>query len=96
MACSTMTPPDRTSERLTRVEENSSSLKKSFAVMTESLKTYENYNKRITAIETDMKALQHTVEQSKMIIDMIKWGVMLLIPALLSVFGALAWELLFK
>jgi len=61
----------------------------SVAAIASSLEYLNKLDNKIRELETSLKDAQIAIHHNKLVIDMIKWSVALIVPTMLSVFGAL-------
>ena len=89
-----MDPCDRLEARLTSLEDKMGRLAEAMASLAANLTHLSKIETRLDSYKSDLDAAHGIIRQNKMVIDAIKWTVMLIVPATLSVFAAFAVEII--
>jgi hypothetical protein len=84
----------RIEQRLNAIEGRLGSVGEALATLAENMRHTSKVEGRVDKLATDLDAAHQIIRQNKMVIDAIKWAVMLIVPATFSVFVAFAVEII--
>jgi hypothetical protein len=85
-------PWDRFDDRMRVLEHRVTTMGEALARIDESLRHIVKMEAKLEKIQQDVDAAHDLVRHNKLVIDMIRWSVALIVPATLSVFAAFAME----
>jgi hypothetical protein len=88
----TIDPWDRIDSRLYELERRVQQIAENMAGMGEAMKYIGRIENQIDKLNVDMDEAHKIIRQNKMVIDIVKWATLAILPATLSVFGAVAME----
>jgi DNA-binding ferritin-like protein (Dps family) len=89
-------PWERIESRLYDLDKRVQTLAESIASMSETMKYIWRVEGQVDKLRADMDEAHKVIRQNKMVIDVVKWATLAILPATLSVFGAVAMEVFTK